>query len=151
MASRALGTAVKRTLDMATKKVQATAVRSSLAMDVKKTLMALAAATVVARSLLATVDASTEVNALTRPMALLVNDLTREWKWLTTDRIPVLAFELFLFILAVVQIVKNIKIIQKRALIFYRPRLLMEVVFRDSLWYFIVCVIKPVTHMLCSR
>ncbi|KAF8146935.1 hypothetical protein K438DRAFT_490621 [Mycena galopus ATCC 62051] len=52
--------------------------------------------------------------------------------------VPILAFEGFLFVLALNQLVRNIGVIRKNALLFRSNSHLVELILRDSMWYFLV-------------
>ncbi|KAF8146933.1 hypothetical protein K438DRAFT_490314 [Mycena galopus ATCC 62051] len=56
--------------------------------------------------------------------------------------VPILAFESFLFVLALNQLIRNIGILRKNALLFRSNNHLVELILRDSMWYFLlVCLI----------
>ncbi|KAJ7134312.1 hypothetical protein C8R44DRAFT_421729 [Mycena epipterygia] len=56
--------------------------------------------------------------------------------------IPILLFESYLFSLSLVQLVRNVGTVRRDALLFRSNSHLVELIFRDSIWYFLtVCII----------
>jgi hypothetical protein len=54
----------------------------------------------------------------------------------TLTRIPTFVVEFYLFVLALFQLGWNIHYMRKRSLLFARPRQYVEVILRDSIWYY---------------
>ncbi|KAF8205432.1 hypothetical protein K438DRAFT_537825 [Mycena galopus ATCC 62051] len=52
--------------------------------------------------------------------------------------VPILAFETFLFMLALIQLGRNVGVIRKNALLFQSKSHLIELILRDSMWYFLL-------------
>ncbi|KAF8205289.1 hypothetical protein K438DRAFT_535142 [Mycena galopus ATCC 62051] len=56
--------------------------------------------------------------------------------------VPILVFESYLFALALLQLVRNVEMVRRNALLFRSRSHLVELILRDSIWYFLlVCLI----------
>ncbi|KAF8181746.1 hypothetical protein K438DRAFT_1179868 [Mycena galopus ATCC 62051] len=62
--------------------------------------------------------------------------------------VPILAFESVLFVLALFQLVRNIGMVRKNALLFQSNSHLIELILRDSIWYFLVVCLVDITSLV---
>ncbi|KAF8138050.1 hypothetical protein K438DRAFT_1996496 [Mycena galopus ATCC 62051] len=62
--------------------------------------------------------------------------------------VPILAFESVLFVLALFQLVRNIGMFRKNALLFQSNSHLIELILRDSIWYFLVVCLVDITSLV---
>jgi len=65
------------------------------------------------------------------------------WAWW----VPVLAVESTFFILALLQMAWNFQIMRKKSLLFKRPKLFIDLVIRDFIWYFASIVIIDIASL----
>ncbi|KAJ7112405.1 hypothetical protein C8R43DRAFT_1040559 [Mycena crocata] len=62
--------------------------------------------------------------------------------------VPILIFESFLFLLALNQLIRNVAVIRKSTLLFRSKHHLVELILRDSMWYFLLVCLLDISSLL---